>query len=105
MDFSEAVALMRKGESRADILAGLHEVTSKRVIGLLRRVGIADKFVITGGIARNVGVVTKIREKLEGIDITIPAEPMVAGAIGAALFALDRAKRKAKAGLTETVAA
>jgi predicted CoA-substrate-specific enzyme activase len=102
---SEAVALMRKGESHADILAGLHKVISKRVIGLLRRVGIADKFVITGGIAKNVGVVTKIREKIEGMEIIIPAEPMVAGALGAALFAFDRARKKAKAGLTGTVAA
>ena len=102
---SEAVALMRKGESHADILAGLHEVISKRVLGLLRQVGIADKFVITGGIAKNVGVVAKIREKLEGMEITIPAEPMVAGALGAALFAFARARKKANAGLAEPVAA
>ena len=102
---SEAVALMRKGESHADILAGLHDVISRRVIGLLRQVGIADKFVITGGIARNVGVVTKIREQLEGMEIIIPAEPMVAGALGAALFAFDRARRKAKSGPAEPIAA
>ena len=102
---SEAVASMRRGESKADILAGLHEVISNRVLALLRRVGIADKFVITGGIAKNVGVVTKIREKLKGMEITIPAEPMVAGALGAALFALDRARKKAKAGLAEPAAA
>ena len=102
---SEAIALMRKGESHSDILAGLHEVISKRVIGLLRRVGIADKFVITGGIAKNVGVVTKIREKLDGMEINIPAEPMIAGALGAALVAFDRARKKAKAGPAEAVAA
>jgi activator of 2-hydroxyglutaryl-CoA dehydratase len=43
------------------------------------------------GLARNVGVVTRIGEKLGGIRITIPAEPMIAGAVGAALFAFDRA--------------
>jgi benzoyl-CoA reductase subunit A len=88
---SEAVALMRQGESKADILAGLHEAISQRVVALLKRVGIEEKFVITGGIARNVGVVTRIGEKLGGIRITIPAEPMIAGAVGAALFAFDRA--------------
>jgi predicted CoA-substrate-specific enzyme activase len=91
---SEAVALMKKGASKADILAGLHEVISKRVVSLLKRVGIAEKFVITGGIAKNVGVVTKIEEKLGGIKVTIPEEPQIAGAVGAALFALDRAKMK-----------
>jgi predicted CoA-substrate-specific enzyme activase len=91
----EAVALMKQGVSKADILAGLHEVIAKRVVALLKRVGIADKFVITGGIAKNVGVVTKIGELLDGIKITIPAEPQIAGAVGAALFAFDRAEKKA----------
>jgi predicted CoA-substrate-specific enzyme activase len=95
---SEAVAFMRQGESKADILAGLHEVISKRVVGLLRRVGIENKFVITGGIAKNVGVVTRIGEQLGGIKINIPAEPMIAGALGAALFASDRARKSVPVG-------
>ena len=89
---SEAVALMRQGVSKADIMAGLHEVISQRVVALLNRVGIEEKFVITGGIARNVGVTTRIEQKLGGLKITIPPEPQIAGAVGAALFALDRAR-------------
>jgi predicted CoA-substrate-specific enzyme activase len=91
---SEAVALMKQGVSKADILAGLHKAISQRVVTLLRRVGIEDKFVITGGIGKNVGVVTKLAEQLGGIEITIPTEPQIAGAVGAALFAFDRAKKK-----------
>jgi predicted CoA-substrate-specific enzyme activase len=94
---SEAVAFMRQGEGKADILAGLHESISKRVLVLLRAVGIKDQFVITGGIAKNVGVVAKIGEKVGGIQIHIPPEPMIAGAVGAALFAFDRAGTKAPA--------
>lgn len=90
----EAVAFMKQGVNKADILAGLHEVIAERAVALLKRVGIEEEFVITGGIARNVGVVTKIREKLGGIEITIPAEPQIAGAVGAALFAFDRATKK-----------
>jgi predicted CoA-substrate-specific enzyme activase len=89
---SEAVALMKRGVSKADILAGLHEVISQRVMTLLKRVGIEEKFVITGGIAMNVGVASRIEQKLGGIKITIPPEPQIAGAVGAALFAFDRAK-------------
>jgi predicted CoA-substrate-specific enzyme activase len=92
---SEAIALLRQGEVKADILNGLHESISKRVLGLLRAVGIRDKFVITGGIARNVGVVARIGEKIGGIGIHIPPEPMIAGAVGAALFAFDRARQNA----------
>jgi len=91
---SEAVAFMKQGVNKADIMAGLHEAISQRVMTLLKRVGIEDKFVITGGIGKNVGVVTKLGEKLDGIKITIPTEPQIAGALGAALFAFDRIKKR-----------
>src|SRR5512137_1398326 len=83
---SEAIAFMKQGVSKADILAGLHEAISARVLALLNGVGIAEEFVITGGISKNVGVVAKLGEKLEGIKITLPPEPQIAGAVGAALF-------------------
>jgi predicted CoA-substrate-specific enzyme activase len=92
----EAVAIMKQGERKADILAGLHESISKRVVSLVKRVGLKDKFVITGGISKNVGMVGKIEEKLGGLKAYTPAEPQIAGAVGAALFALDRATRKAQ---------
>ena len=92
---SEAVAFLKQGVSKADILAGLHEAVAARLVALLKGVGIEEKFVITGGISKNVGVVAKLGEKLDGIKITIPPEPQIAGALGAALFACDRARKKA----------
>jgi predicted CoA-substrate-specific enzyme activase len=89
-----AVTMMKEGERKEDILAGLHEAIAKRVLALVKRVGIADKFVITGGIGRNVGLVSRIEERLDGLKITLPQEPMIVGAVGAALFAMDRAKKK-----------
>jgi predicted CoA-substrate-specific enzyme activase len=91
---SEAVAFMKQGVNKADILAGLHKAITKRVMTLLRNVGIEEKFVITGGISKNVGVVTEIGEQLGGIEITIPTEPQIVGAVGAALFAFDRTRKK-----------
>jgi predicted CoA-substrate-specific enzyme activase len=88
-----AVTMMKEGERKEDILAGLHEAIAKRVLALVKRVGIADKFVITGGIGRNVGLVSRIEKGLDGLKITLPQEPMIAGAVGAALFALDRARK------------
>ena len=61
-------------------------------MALVRKIGIADKFVITGGIGRNVGLVSKIEERLDGLKVTIPLEPMIVGAVGGALFALDQAR-------------
>jgi activator of 2-hydroxyglutaryl-CoA dehydratase len=47
------------------------------------------------GIGRNVGLVTKIEGRLDGLKVHLPQEPMIVGAVGAALFALDRAKKEA----------
>lgn len=100
-----AVAMRKEGERKEDILAGLHDSIAKRVLALVRKVGIADKFVISGGIGRNVGLVSKIEEKLDGLKAHLPQEPMIVGAVGAALFALDRARKAAKAGPAERAAA
>jgi predicted CoA-substrate-specific enzyme activase len=89
-----AVTLMKEGERKEDILAGLHEAIASRVTALVKKVGIADKFAITGGIGRNVGLVSKIEQKIGGLKVTLPQEPMIVGALGAALFALDGARKK-----------
>jgi predicted CoA-substrate-specific enzyme activase len=99
-----AVTMMKEGERKEDILAGLHEAVAKRVLALVKRVGIADKFVITGGIGRNVGLVSRIEARLDGLKVTLPQEPMIVGAVGAALFALDRAKKEAQPALKKQAA-
>jgi len=88
-----AVAMLKEGERKEDILAGLHQAIATRVTALVKKVGIADKFAITGGIGRNVGMVSRIEQKLGGLKVTLPQEPMIVGALGAALFALDRARK------------
>jgi predicted CoA-substrate-specific enzyme activase len=92
-----AVALRKEGESKEDILAGLHEAIASRVMAVVKKVGMADKFAITGGIGRNVGLVSKIEQKAGGLKVTLPEEPMIVGAMGAALIALDRARKKDEA--------
>lgn len=89
-----AVALMKEGERKEDILAGLHEAVATRVTSLVRKVGIADKFVISGGIGRNVGLVGNIERRLDGLKVHLPQEPMIVGALGAALLALDLVRKR-----------
>jgi predicted CoA-substrate-specific enzyme activase len=89
-----AVTMRKEGERKEDILNGLHESIANRVMALVKKVGIADKFVISGGIGRNVALVQKIEARLGGLKVNLPQEPMIVGAVGAALFALDQAKKK-----------
>ncbi|MDO9333494.1 MAG: acyl-CoA dehydratase activase [Dehalococcoidales bacterium] len=89
---SEVASLMRQGRNKSDILGGVHTAVSDRIVTLLRRVGITPDLAITGGIARNIGIVKRV-EKRVGCRALIPEEPQIIGALGAALFARDRASR------------
>ena len=89
----EVASLMRKGIPKEDILAGLHEAISDRVFGLLQKVGVEKDFVITGGIAKNIGVVRRLEKKVQ-LQTLIPAEPQIVGALGAALIAEDKLSQK-----------
>jgi benzoyl-CoA reductase subunit A len=86
------------GQSREDILAGLHRAIILRAMSLLARSGgIADEFTFTGGVARNAAAVGAlrdlVRENYGQRTINISADSIYTGALGAALFAL-RAERK-----------
>ncbi len=86
---SEVASLIRQGRDKRDILAGLHAAILNRVYTLLRKVGIKADFTITGGIAKNIGVVKRLEERV-GLKALLPEEPQIVGALGAALFARDK---------------
>lgn len=90
---SEAIAYLRQGTLRSDILAGLHEAIATRCLNLLKKVGIEKEFTITGGIAKNRGMVAKISEKV-GLQPLLAKDPQIIGALGAALFAQERYQGK-----------
>lgn len=92
---SEILAYLREGVPKPTILAGACESLASRVRGLLKRVQIEPEFVISGGIAKNPGVVQRVEESL-GLRAHIAEEPQIVGALGAALFARDRLQRKGR---------
>ncbi len=86
---SEAISYLRKGVPKGDILSGLHEAIAARSVNLLKRVTIEKDFSISGGIAKNRGLVRKLREKV-GLEPLLAEDPQLMGALGAALFARER---------------
>ncbi len=86
---SEAITNLRRGVARSDILTGLNEAISVRCLNLLKKVSIEKEFSITGGIAKNRGMVAKIREKV-GLEPLLTEDPQIIGALGAAIFARER---------------
>jgi activator of 2-hydroxyglutaryl-CoA dehydratase len=58
-----------------------------RVVSLLERIGVENDFAITGGIAKNSGVVTRLERELNLKSLKSKYDTQIAGALGAALFA------------------
>ena len=94
---SEVVGLLEKGVPENDIMAAYCAAMARRIMELLNRLGVHEKFVITGGIAKNEGVVKRLEKEL-GIKTAdkiwykhsykdYPFDTQIAGALGAALFA------------------
>ena len=78
-----------KGYSVSELLAAYMESISDRVIGLIQRLKLEKELAISGGIAKNIGIVKRIEDKLDLKVLEAKPDPVIAGALGAALFARD----------------
>ena len=85
---SEILSWLGKGKKVEDILWGVHQSIAARSVGLLKRVGIEEEITFTGGVAKNIGMVKALEEKL-GKKLNVSEDSHFMGALGAALFALD----------------
>ena len=83
---SEVISLISKGEKRENIIAGIHESIAARVVAMAGRTGLKAPIMMTGGVAKNIGVVKALEKKL-GQPIEVSPQSQVTGAIGAALLA------------------
>jgi (R)-2-hydroxyacyl-CoA dehydratese activating ATPase len=83
---SEAVSRIAEGAIAADIIAGVHKAMASKIVNLVVRVGLAPDCAITGGGAKDSGLVKTIETEL-GINLFVPEEPRITAALGAALLA------------------
>lgn len=86
---SEVISLIANNKEKADIADGVCHAIANKAFGLMRRVGMEPDFMMTGGVAKNPGVVRAVEEKL-GAGLYICEEPEIVGAAGAALYALEK---------------
>ena len=85
---AEVVSLIADNHSAADIVHGLNQSVAGKTAALASRAGAKGPYMMTGGVARNRGVVKALEERL-GAPLWIAPDPDLCGALGAALFALD----------------
>jgi predicted CoA-substrate-specific enzyme activase len=83
---SEIVSLIGQGVAKNKIIKGLIYSIADRITSMVERVGLEEPVCMTGGVAKNLGVVKALEEKL-GVQINIPDEPQITGALGAAYLA------------------
>ncbi|MDO4620617.1 MAG: acyl-CoA dehydratase activase [Lachnospiraceae bacterium] len=83
---SEVVSLIAENTDPSDIVHALNKAVAGRTAGMVKRVHGEKPFMMTGGVARNLGVAGELEKKL-GASLAISEHPDLIGAIGAALFA------------------
>jgi (R)-2-hydroxyacyl-CoA dehydratese activating ATPase len=83
---SEAVSRIAEGALPGDILAGVHKAMASKISNLVIRLGLLRDCALTGGGARDTGLVKAIETELE-VPILVPDNPQITAALGAALLA------------------
>lgn len=85
---SEVVSLIAKNKSPDDIVHGLNKAVASKTGTLVARAGGTEKYMMTGGVSRNAGLVRALEKEL-GAKLFISPYAQLCGAIGAALFAME----------------
>lgn len=101
---SEVVSLIAAGAEVCEIVRGFHRAIASRTLLLVKRVArdpTGLRVAMSGGVARNPGVVRALSEAL-GCEVIVPPEPDIVGALGAALIARDRSAAAQSVGSART---
>lgn len=84
---SEVISLKAKNVKPADIAAGIHIATARRVKNLFNRIGLEPDLVFTGGVSNNAGMRKALEEVLGYPFSQVKLDAIYAGALGAAIIA------------------
>jgi predicted CoA-substrate-specific enzyme activase len=91
---SEVITLVNEGVPLPDIVAGVNQSIADGLATMVGRVGLVEDVALTGGCAKNQGLVRALQDKLQVKVITLPEDPQIAGALGAALIAREKLDRQ-----------
>jgi predicted CoA-substrate-specific enzyme activase len=94
---SEVISLRARGVPREDIAAGLIASIAGRIVSMARRMGLSERVAFVGGVAKNRGMRDALERGL-GFPLTVPPEPQITGALGAAMTARGSGEKKSSSG-------
>jgi predicted CoA-substrate-specific enzyme activase len=84
----EVKSKLVEGVPLPDLVAGIHESLANRIFRMVNRLKVEQEIILTGGVAKNIGFVKALSDKL-GHETTVPSNPLLTGALGAALLGKD----------------
>ena len=88
----EVAASLAQGIPIADLLAGVHQSLADRICRMVNRLRVEEAIIVTGGGARNKGLLKALSDQL-GHEVLVPEEPLITGALGAALLGKETVER------------
>ncbi len=97
----EIISRLSEGQPLPEILAGVYIAIATRVVKLARQLKVEPPVVFTGGVAKNAGMVKAI-ETVLGMPVMVPEEPLITGALGAAILAREQAIKLIESGEYDT---
>lgn len=84
---SEVISLLARKNPPEEVAAGIKSAVSKRCFSLLKRIGMRPLVTVTGGCAKNQGLIKSLSKSINMEVTTLPVDPQIIGALGAAVFA------------------
>jgi predicted CoA-substrate-specific enzyme activase len=87
---AEVIHHLNAKKSMADISSAVNQAMAARVAILVRSVGIERDVCMTGGVAKNAGVVSALKKLLDVNIRRLGTDPQIVGALGAAVFAKEK---------------
>jgi len=88
----EVAASLAQGVPVPDLLAGVHQSLADRICRMVNRLRVEEAIIVTGGGAKNKVLLKALSEQL-GHEILVPQEPLITGALGAALLGKEIVKK------------
>jgi (R)-2-hydroxyacyl-CoA dehydratese activating ATPase len=87
---AEVIVRLNTNTPKADLAAGINDAMAARVAILAKSVGVEKDVCMTGGVAKNIGVVEAMEKQLNVPMRRLRVDPQLIGALGAAVFAKEK---------------
>lgn len=97
----EVISRLASGEPIANLIAGIHDAVATRISSMVKKLNVEPDIAVTGGGAKNIGLVRALESKF-GCPLLVPPEPLITGALGAALMGKDICDKYAAEGQKPT---